>query len=59
MRKEARDVLTMAFGEDGKAKREKVFALKENLDSAWDKDNDGTSRRDLEVFLSSIVKLPK
>ncbi|KAI0775764.1 UDP-Glycosyltransferase/glycogen phosphorylase [Trametes elegans] len=49
---EAQDVLTRAFGEEGKRKREKLLAVKEKLDKAWT--TDGASRRDVEAFLDSL-----
>lgn len=45
----------MAFGEDGKIKRDNVLALRKVVLSVWDKD--GTSQRNLEMFLDSITKL--
>lgn len=50
------DVLTMAFGEDGKTKRKNVLALKKAVESSWEKN--GTSQRALEMFVDSIAKVP-
>lgn len=56
VKKEARDVLTMAFDQDGRTKRDNVLALKKAITSSWEKD--GTSQRNLEIFIDSIAKSP-
>ena len=55
VRAEAEDVLRRAFGEEGKAKRDRLLAVKERLDAAWEEG--GASRRDAEAFLDAISSL--
>ena len=45
----------MTFGEEGKAKRERLLVVKERLDFAWEEG--GASRRDAEAFLDAISSL--
>ncbi|KAI0823685.1 UDP-Glycosyltransferase/glycogen phosphorylase [Trametes gibbosa] len=52
VRAEARDVLQRAFGEDGKARRAKLLALKAKLDRSWEAG--GASRTDVEAFLDTL-----
>ncbi len=52
VRAEAADVLQRAFGEEGRAKRARLLALKERLDAAWGEG--GASRRDVEAFLDTL-----
>lgn len=52
MRKEMTEVLTKAFGEDGKEKRANSARLKLQMDKAWDAD--GTSTRSFKAFIDYI-----
>ncbi|KAM5530977.1 hypothetical protein V8D89_015359 [Ganoderma adspersum] len=52
VRAEVADVLKRAFGEEGKAKRARLLALKERLDAAWGEG--GASRKDVEAFLDTL-----
>ncbi|KAI9070280.1 glycosyltransferase family 1 protein [Trametes sanguinea] len=56
VRAELRDVLARAFGEDGAAKRARLLALREKLDSAWTEE--GVARREVEAFLDYVGTLP-
>lgn len=52
VRAEAADVLRRALGEEGKAKRMRLLALKKRLDAAWEEG--GASKRDVEAFLDTL-----
>ena len=54
VRREAHEVLTSAFGEDGSHKRKNVTALRAATLSSWEKD--GTSARNLQTFLDTVVR---
>lgn len=52
IKREAREVLAKAFGEDGAGKREKLQVLRQSVNSEWEQG--GTSLRDAEHFLDSV-----
>ena len=52
VRAEAADVLKRAFGEEGRAKRARLLALKERLNAGWGEG--GASRRDAEAFVDTL-----
>ena len=52
LREEAQDALRKAFGEDGKAKRERVQALQNAVLNEWAEG--GASKRDVLAFLDSL-----
>ena len=52
VREEAMDVLTKAFGDDGKAKRERLQVLRKAMLEEWEEG--GSSRRDVIAFLNTL-----
>ncbi|TFY68832.1 hypothetical protein EVJ58_g776 [Rhodofomes roseus] len=52
VKEEAREVLSLAFGEDGKRKREKMQALQQKVLDARSKQ--GASTRDIQAFLGTL-----
>ncbi|KAJ3002813.1 hypothetical protein NUW54_g5644 [Trametes sanguinea] len=50
--REAKDVLTKAFGEDGAQKREKLPALQSAFQHEWEEG--GTAWRDVHAFLDTL-----
>ena len=52
IRSEANEVLSKAFGEDGKRKRRNIMKMREEVLTAWGED--GPSRRDVERLLDVI-----
>ena len=54
VRREAREVLERAFGEDGRTKRENVRRLNVKIGAAWEKEEEvggGSAWRNLEAFV--------
>ena len=52
VRTEAREILTKAFGEDGREKRERVKVLREAVLNEWEEG--GTAKRDMTAFLGTL-----
>ncbi len=52
LKAEAREVLTKAFGADGKEKRERLEEVRKGVTGAWEEG--GSSWRDASAFLDSL-----
>ena len=52
LKTEARDILTKAFGEDGKEKRARLEILRKLILGEWEQG--GASKRDVSAFLGSL-----
>lgn len=53
VRRESREVLTRAFGEDGQVKRKNVRALNAKISAAWNEG--GNAQKGLEEFVAAAL----